>query len=549
MSPSPLDGDFSSLFNFLPIGAYRASPSGQMLRANQALVRLNGYASEAEMLEGVKDVAREWYVEPERRAQFQQQLERDGYVRGFISEIHRYKTRERVWISENAHGVRDASGELLYYEGTVEDITDRVNDQKALRESEEQLRGITSQIPGMVFSVFVRPDGQREYRFVSSGVRDIYGLEPEDLMRDPTLVARYRHPDDLQLLEQDLEHIRKGPVDLGGEFRIVLPDGRVKWVYRRSYAVSASQEGTLRVGVLLDITARKEAEAALHANEALWRLALEGAGDGVWDWDLRTGEEFFSRSIKAMFGYDEDDIAHFAVEMDARTHPDDVAQMRADRQAHFEMRTPTYRNEHRVRCKDGSWKWVLTRGTVIVRDENGTPLRMVGTHTDITEHKKNLEQIHQLAYYDALTGLPNRQHFNELLTRRLESAADREGGHVFFIEVLGLRQVNDRFGHEAADRLFAETVRQLSATIADLTADAENETGATPVLARFAGRPPRVAVRILDAPPLPGVSLSPDRTTMLLMHGRSLPSIECASMPKRRWPRPIRSSVMSGSAR
>jgi PAS domain S-box-containing protein len=394
MSPSPLDGDFSSLFNFLPIGAYRASPSGQMLRANQALVRLNGYASEAEMLEGVKDVAREWYVEPERRAQFQQQLERDGYVRGFISEIHRYKTRERVWISENAHGVRDASGELLYYEGTVEDITDRVNDQKALRESEEQLRGITSQIPGMVFSVFVRPDGQREYRFVSSGVRDIYGLEPEDLMRDPTLVARYRHPDDLQLLEQDLEHIRKGPVDLGGEFRIVLPDGRVKWVYRRSYAVSASQEGTLRVGVLLDITARKEAEAALHANEALWRLALEGAGDGVWDWDLRTGEEFFSRSIKAMFGYDEDDIAHFAVEMDARTHPDDVAQMRADRQAHFEMRTPTYRNEHRVRCKDGSWKWVLTRGTVIVRDENGTPLRMVGTHTDITEHKQ-AEALHR----------------------------------------------------------------------------------------------------------------------------------------------------------
>ena len=392
--PSPLDGDFSSLFNFLPIGAYRASPSGQMLRANQALVRLNGYASEAEMLEGVKDVAREWYVEPDRRAQFQQQLERDGYVRGFVSEIHRYKTRERLWISENAHGVRDPSGELLYYEGTVEDITDRVNDQRALRESEEQLRRITSQIPGMVFSVFVRPDGQREYRYVSSGVRDIYGLEPEDLMRDPTLVARYRHPDDLQLLEQDLEDIRKGPVDLGGEFRIVLPDGSVKWVYRRSYAVSASEEGTLRVGVLLDITARKDAEAALHANEALWRLALEGAGDGVWDWDLRTGEEFFSRSIKAMFGYDEGDIAHFASELDARTHPDDIAQMRADRQAHFEMRTPTYRNEHRVRCKDGSWKWVLSRGTVIVRDENGAPLRMVGTHTDITEHKQ-AEALHR----------------------------------------------------------------------------------------------------------------------------------------------------------
>ena len=68
----------------------------------------------------------------------------------------------------------------------------------------------------------------------------------------------------------------------------------VKWVYRRSYAVTAGPEGTHRVGVLLDITARKQAEAALHANEALWKLALESAGDGVWDWNLVTGEEFFS---------------------------------------------------------------------------------------------------------------------------------------------------------------------------------------------------------------------------------------------------------------
>ncbi|RJP63505.1 MAG: PAS domain-containing sensor histidine kinase [Comamonadaceae bacterium] len=387
MTPPLSDGDFSTLFNFLPIGAYRSLPGGQMLRANQALVELNGYASEAEMLPLVKDIALEWYVDPERRAAFQRQLERDGFVRGFVSEIYRHKTRERVWVSENAHGVRDADGLLRYYEGTVEDITDRIRDQRALRESEEQLRQITSQVPGMVFSVFVTPDGRREYRYVSSGVRDIYGLEPEDLMRDPMLVARYRHPDDVPLLEQDLQDIRKGPVDLGGEFRIVLPDGSVKWVFRRSYAVSASEEGTLRVGVLLDITARKQAEAALHASEALWKLALESAGDGVWDWNLVTGEEYFSSGIKAMFGYAEGDIANFAVELDARTHPDDVPQMQADRQAHFEGRAPVYRNEHRIRCKDGSWKWVLSRGMAIARDENGKPLRMVGTHTDITEHK------------------------------------------------------------------------------------------------------------------------------------------------------------------
>jgi PAS domain S-box-containing protein len=386
--PPPHDGDFSTLFNFLPIGAYRSLPGGQMLRANQALVTLNGYASEAEMMLGVKDIAREWYVDAQRRAEFQRQLERDGFVRGFVSEIYRHHTRERRWVSENAHGVRDARGELMYYEGTVEDITDLVRGQMALRDSEEQLRLITAQLPGMVFSVFVAPDGRREYRYVSPGVRDIYGFEPEDLMRDPTLVSRYRHPDDRAALEQDLQDIQKGPVELGGEFRIVLPDGRVRWVFRRSYTVSTSPQGTHRVGVLLDITARKEAEAALHASEALWKLALESGGDGVWDWNLETGEEYFSTSIKAMFGYEEDEIAHFSSELDARTHPDDVPQMLADRQAHFEGRAPVYRNEHRVRCKDGNWKWVLSRGVVIVRDDMGNPQRMVGTHTDITEHKQ-----------------------------------------------------------------------------------------------------------------------------------------------------------------
>jgi len=386
--PSPSDGDFSSLFNFLPIGAYRSSPDGRMLRANQALVALNGYALEEELLAAVNDIALEWYVDPVRRAEFKAQLERDGFVRGFVSEIHRHRTRERVWISENAHAVRDAAGVLRYYEGTVEDVTDRMRDQKTLRENEEQLRLITSQVPGAVFAVYVRNDGGREYRFLSAGIRDIYGFEADDLMRNPELLGRYFHPEDQAMLERDRQAILAGQSNLETEFRVVLPDGTVKWICNRSCAVSADANGFLRVGVLFDITDRKEAEAALHASEALWKLALESAGDGVWDWNLTTGEEFFSPGIKAMFGYDNEDIANFSVELDARTHPDDVPQMLADRQAHFEGHAPVYRNEHRIRCKDGRWKWVLSRGMVLSRDENGQPVRMVGTHTDITEHKQ-----------------------------------------------------------------------------------------------------------------------------------------------------------------
>jgi len=390
--PSPSDGDFSTLFYFLPIGAYRSSSEGRMLRANQALVRLNGYDTEDELLAAVNDIALEWYVDPARRGEFKRLLESQGFVRGFVSEIHRHRTRERVWISENAHGVRDASGVLRYFEGTVEDVTERMRDQKALRESEEQLRLITAHVPGAVFLVYVRRDGQREYRFLSAGIRDIYGFEAEDLMRTPSLLARYFHPEDQALLEKDRQAILAGQGNLETEFRVVLPDGTIKWISNRSSAVSSDAEGFLRVGMLLDITDRKAAEAALHASEALWKLALEGAGDGVWDWNLATGEEFFSRGIKSMFGYDEEDIPNLSAEMDARTHPDDVPQMNADRQAHFDGRAPVYRNEHRIRCKDGRWKWVLSRGMVIARDEDGRPLRMVGTHTDITDHKQGEAQ-------------------------------------------------------------------------------------------------------------------------------------------------------------
>jgi len=366
-----------------------------MLRANPALVRLNGYHREAELLEAVNRTFNGWYVQPDQRAAFRERLHRDGFVLGFVSEVRPHGSDRRLWVSENAHLVRDGQGRSLYYEGTVEDITEQRRSQEELRRSEEQLRLITSQIPGMVFVVHVAPDGRREYRFVSPGVRDIYGVGPETLMKDPMLVLRYRHPDDAALIERDLQMVSQGSADSGGEFRIVRPDGQVKWIFRRSCAVSSDASGHLRVGVLLDVTRRKEIEKALSESEKIWKLALQSAGDGVWDWNLLTGEEYFSPGIKAMLGFGDHELSHWAAELDHRTHPDDVAQMSADRRAHFDGVTPVYRNEHRVQCKDGSWKWVLSRGMVIARDDSGQPLRMVGTHTDISELKQ--AEAHRLA--------------------------------------------------------------------------------------------------------------------------------------------------------
>lgn len=127
--------EYRTLFDNVPIGIYRSSLEGRQLRANPALVALNGYASEQEMLHSVKDIGAEWYVDKGRRAEFQAEIERHDLVRNFESEIYRHKSRERIWISETAILVRDSSGQPLYYQGTVQDITER----KANEDARERL--------------------------------------------------------------------------------------------------------------------------------------------------------------------------------------------------------------------------------------------------------------------------------------------------------------------------------------------------------------------------------------------------------------------------
>ena len=334
------------LFDRLPIGAYRSTPAGRQLRANAALVRLNGYASEEEMLAATNDLERGWYIHPGRRQLFKALIERDGQVTDFVSEVCRHKTRERIWVRETAYAVRDAQGQVVYYEGTVEDITER--------------------------------------------------------------------------------HL---------------------------------------------------AANALSDSETRWRLALDAAGDGVWDWRVQTGEEFYSDRLLHMFGFKRGELAHSVAALDERTHPDDLAQMAVDREAHFSGRTPTYVNEHRVRCKDGSWKWVLSRGMVVSRDAQGQPLRMIGTHTDITQRKHAEELIWHQAHIDALTGLPNRRMLRQRLNEALAHARQTESAlAVVFMDLDNFKQVNDTLGHHEGDALLVEAAHRI-----------QQHMGRTDTLARMGG--------------------------------------------------------------
>lgn len=137
-----------------------------------------------------------------------------------------------------------------------------------------------------------------------------------------------------------------------------------------------------------------ETRRQLIDSEQRWLMALEGAGHGVWDWDAATGKVFFSPVWKSMLGYDAADVGDSLEDWSGRVHPDDLPACMEDITHHFRGETPVYRNEHRVRCKDGSYRWVLDQGRVWTwRD--GKPLRMVGTHTDITAHVEQEQALRE----------------------------------------------------------------------------------------------------------------------------------------------------------
>ena len=138
---------------------------------------------------------------------------------------------------------------------------------------------------------------------------------------------------------------------------------------------------------------KHQTRLALNSSEERWKFALEGAGDGVWDLNLKTNHALYSKRWKEMLGYNEGDIIPSKQEWVDRLHPEDKDVVRETLQSYLEGRIPTYVVTFRMRCKDGNYKWILARGMIVERDVHNNPLRLVGTHQDISEQKNNEEKM------------------------------------------------------------------------------------------------------------------------------------------------------------
>lgn len=189
-------------------------------------------------------------------------------------------------------------------------------------------------------------------------------------------------------------------------------------------------------------------------------LALLGSKDGVWDWNILNNSVYFSPRWKEILGYKDEELPNEVSSWSDRIHPDDEKETWTDVYKNVNGETEYYENIHRLRHKDGHWVWIQDRGKVQY-DEDGNAVRMIGTHTDISEEKethlkllKQAEMIQHQAHHDALTGLPNRILFTDRLEQGIEKAKrHKEGLALFFIDLDKFKHINDSLGHGVGDKV------------------------------------------------------------------------------------------------
>jgi len=195
-------------------------------------------------------------------------------------------------------------------------------------------------------------------------------------------------------------------------------------------------------------------------------LAALGAVDGLWEWNLQTGEVHYSRRWKSMLGYESHEIGRDQSEWTERVHEDDIDALREALDLHMRGETPHFESEYRMRQHDGSYRWMYARG-VAHHSEDGAAVRIAGSQTDIQERKLAVEELMKTAFHDGLTGLPNRLLFMDRLTQLL-ARSRRDGGtpfSVMFLDLDRFKVINDTLGHLAGDRLLVEVSRRLQSCV------------------------------------------------------------------------------------
>ncbi len=365
-------------------GFWMIDAHARLLDVNEAYVRMSGYSVADLLRMRVADLEAAEAV-PAISERIRRVLETGG---DRFETRHRRKDGTVFDVEVSVQVLPDGDGRMV---GFLRDITDA---KRAAAEREERAEVFNaSQRVGRIGSYEL--DFARAQFQASDVLEELFGIEHR-AWHPLSDWADLLHPSDAERMVRYLSQtVRAERRPFDQEYRIVdTRDGAVRWMHGLGELRSDSTgEPVTMIGTIQDVTAHRAAEDALRDSESRWKFAIEGAGDGLFDWYVPAGRAFFSDQWKAQLGYAGAEIGSGLDEWQGRVHPDDLPRVMADVSALLDGATPSYQSEFRMRRKDGGWVWILARGTALSRDAAGRALRVIGTHTDITSHRRDEQML------------------------------------------------------------------------------------------------------------------------------------------------------------
>jgi PAS domain S-box-containing protein len=376
-----------------------------------------------------------------------------------IDVRYTHKNGTIVWINTTGRVIEWDNNVPVRMVGCHIDITNKKETEQTLAITEETFKNAFEYSPiGMVLVSL-----QGNFIKVNKSICEMLGYTAVELIE--MTFQEITHPDDL---EADLSLLQK---TVNGEIsayqmekRYIKKGGSYIWILLNVALVRDKAGVALYfVSQLKDITERKKAEAILRESERRWIFASEGSGGGIWDLDLVNNTIFHSKQCLSMIGLEEHEFSNVPGQWTNRVHPDDRQKYVDDVRAYINGDTDFYTNQHRVICKDGTYKWILDRGKVIEYDENNKPARIIGTHTDITEQKQQEQRLRETL--DVISGQNNRLlNFAYIVSHNLRTHASN---FKMIMDVLADPNITDEEKRELSGHL-AKVSDQLNDTINNL---------------------------------------------------------------------------------